>query len=200
MGTFVRKCFTTCITLQSGSFIVGTHLLLCLIPKWGSQPSAGVVSMNLATRNYRPFNLLRRFLRICEQYDLVPAEARIAQSMDAQTKRQLKIQRFQRDKQSRVRLKELGRLDGTLEDSREESRGDEDLEREAWLIRIELAVLKAAEQSSQIQQVPITYFSHIVQVLDTCMSLTLVQHILLCLHPVELQVIWHLEGLERFVK
>lgn len=200
MGIFVRKCFTTHTTLQSGSFNMGTHLRLYLIPKWGSQPSAGVVSMNLATRNYRPFNLLRRFLRICEQYDLVPAEARIAQSMDAQTKRQLKIQRFQRDKQSRVRLKELEKFHGTLEDSREESRGDEDLEREAWLIRIELAVLKAAEQSSQIKQVLMIYFTHIVQILDTFMSLTLVQHILLSLHPVERQVIWHHEGLEEFVK
>ena len=93
----------------------------------------------------------RRFLSRCEQYELVPPEARIAQSMDAQTKRQLKIQRFQKDKQSRARLNQIDSLHETLDDSKDEGSGD--LEREAWLIRIELAVMKAAEQSSQIKQV-----------------------------------------------
>ena len=79
----------------------------------------------------------------------MPAEARIAQPMDAQTKRQLKIQRFQKDKQSRAKLKQIDSY--RLHEDRDED--SDDLEREAWLIRIEVAVLKAAEQSSQIKQV-----------------------------------------------
>lgn len=98
---------------------------------------------------------LYSFLGLCEQYKLVPAEARIAQSMDAQTKRQMKIQRFQKEKLSRARLKEIEavHISDREDEAENEADGDDDAEREAWLLRIELAVLKAAEQSSQIKQV-----------------------------------------------
>lgn len=81
----------------------------------------------------------------------MPDEAHITDATDAQTKRELKIQRFQKDKQSRARLKQIASLHEDLDDSKDEDGGD--LEREAWLIRIELAVLNAAEQSSQLKQV-----------------------------------------------
>ncbi len=96
-----------------------------------------------------------RFLNLCEQYDLVPAESRTARPMDAQTKRELKIQRFQKEKQSTARLKEIGSRHGDSDDNQDQNWGDEDVEREAWLIKIDLAVLQAAEQSNQIEQVPV---------------------------------------------
>ena len=93
-----------------------------------------------------------RFLHLCNEYGLVPLEAGLGRALDSQTKRELKIQRFQKEKLGRVRLsKMLARNSGDLESGEENEDGD--LEREAWLLKIELSVLKAAEQRSQIKQV-----------------------------------------------
>lgn len=102
--------------------------------------------------------LLYRFLHLCEQYSLLPAEARIQQTIDPQTKREFKIQRFQKEKLAQARLKVLDISAGDKGDKDDnESAKDEDIEREAWLLKIELAILRAVEQSSQVKQVGLPF-------------------------------------------
>lgn len=111
-------------------------------------PSARKQALEAAQEAYK------RFLRRCEQYDLVPDAAQSSGPLDAQTKRQLKIERFQKEKLAHSQMKELqaSLAPVTIVNGSKQACSDEDAEREIWLLKIELAVLKAFEQSSQIEQ------------------------------------------------
>jgi hypothetical protein len=92
-------------------------------------------------------------MHLCGQYKLVPPEAQMEQPTDAQTRRQMKIERYRKEKAAKARLAQL-QTDGRFTDLDEEGGGgDDEMEREAWLTRVELAVLKAVEQISQLKQV-----------------------------------------------
>lgn len=96
-----------------------------------------------------------RFLNLCEQYDLVPLDVSSHNAVDAQTKREQKIRRYQQERLLKARLKAIqagscGNEAGAGSDKEDDK---EDSEREAWLLSVQLALLNALEQISQLKQV-----------------------------------------------
>lgn len=112
--------------------------------------------------------MLARFLATCEQYGLPPSKGRIAESNDAQTKRELKIKQFQREKLLRASLEQLTVTNRASRPENGSDTGDdtEGLEREYWLLKVELAILKAAENRNQIKQVRVGLSSDRGRTLD----------------------------------
>ena len=78
---------------------------------------------------------------------------------DAQTKRQQKVERFRKEKAAKARLADLqgallrSRRMQELDSDNDDSSSDDEAQREAWLTRLELAVLRAAEQTGLLKQV-----------------------------------------------
>lgn len=86
----------------------------------------------------------------------MPVEAHTIDLTDAQTRRQLKVQRYQKEKLIRAKLEQLAPSPwraSAVDDDNASTDESEDSEREVWLLKVELAVLEAAENMSHIKQV-----------------------------------------------
>lgn len=105
-----------------------------------------------------------RFLSLCEQYGLLSKDVKAAARLDGQepldqnTKRLHKVQRFKREREikaklanaqmKRMRIAQLEAEDANVV----EGEVDEESEREANLLQIELETMKAVEQTQMLQQ------------------------------------------------